>query len=121
VTEGDHDHTEVDWSPRGDLLAFVSARHDNRETTCARTCDLCPDGSGLRAVTHGGLGVDRLRFTPDGATLCFTGPEPTGRRCAVCRNESLWTVPVDSPAEPRRITDQSGTTSRRRAAPRAHR
>lgn len=108
LTGGGYEHSEVHWSPRGDLLAFVSARHPERDENLRSDVFVCaPDGSGLRALTDGGLGVGQPRFTPDGATVCFSasrlGPdELTG----VCRNEGLWSVPADGSAEPRPLTDQ---------------
>ncbi len=108
VTDGDYDHGDVAWSPTGDLLAFVTARHENRANDLRADLWVCaPDGSGPRAVTDGRVGPSGPRFTPDGATLCFTSSRLDGDALrAVCRNESLWSVPVDGSAQPRRITDQ---------------
>ncbi|MGR6918625.1 S9 family peptidase [[Actinomadura] parvosata] len=107
VTEGDYDHGEVAWSPDGELLAFVAARHDERDTTVTGDVWVCaPDGSRLRRVTGTDLSVSGPRFTPDGAALCFFGyvAGPEGRR-VVCRNAGLWTVPVAGGAA-RRLTDE---------------
>jgi Tol biopolymer transport system component len=109
VTSGDYEHADVDWSPRGDLLAFVSARHDKREEDLRTDVFVCaPDGTGLRALTAGGYGVGQPAFTPDGATVCFTaGPLGPGDLTGVCRNEGLWAVPSDGSAPARQLTDQS--------------
>ena len=108
VTDDDIDHTDLSWSPDGSLLAFVSERHDNRGNDLRSDVFVCaPDGSGLRALTSGGLGVSQPRFAPDGSTVCFTGVELTDNdQKAVCRNESLWSVPLDGSSGPRRLTDQ---------------
>lgn len=108
VTEGDYDHGQVRWSPDGRLLTFVSARHESRDDDLRSDVFVCaPDGSGLRALTDGGLSVDNPAFSPDGRSVCFTaGPLGPGDVFAVCRNEGLWCVPTDGSAPPRRLTDQ---------------
>ncbi|WP_344491965.1 S9 family peptidase [Nonomuraea monospora] len=107
VTEGDFDHGEVTWSPDGSLLAFVAARHDERDSTL--TSDVwvsAPDGSGLRRVTATDLAVAAPRFTPDGDAVCFLGSD-TGSdgRKLVCRNLGLWLAPLGGGAA-RRLTDE---------------
>lgn len=108
VTEGDYDHRDVRWSPTEDLLTFVSARHEQRGDDLRSDVFVCaPDGAGLRALTDGGLSVAHPTFSPDGRSVCFTaGPLGAGDRFAVCRNEALWSVPVDGSAPTRRLTDQ---------------
>ncbi|MEV1001455.1 S9 family peptidase [Nonomuraea sp. NPDC050202] len=107
VTEGDFDHGEVAWSPDGSLLAFVAARHDERDASLANDVWVsAPDGSGLRRVTATDLAVAAPRFTPDGDAVCFLGtvigPE---RRHLVCRNLGLWLAPLAG-GEARRLTDE---------------
>ncbi|MFS8478500.1 MAG: S9 family peptidase [Micromonosporaceae bacterium] len=108
LTEGDYDHQHVRWSPDGRLLTFVSARHASRDDDLRSDVFVCaPDGSGLRALTHGGLSVANPTFSPDGGLVCFTaGPLGPSDRFGVCRNEALWCAPADGSAPPRRLTDQ---------------
>lgn len=112
VTSGDFENLAVTWSPDGQTLAFISARHETRDTELATDVWVCAsDGSGLRAVTPSGspggpkLSIDQVRFAPDG-TICFSasqlsgdGAEPSGR------NVGVWTVPADGSAPPARITE----------------
>ncbi|HEX5493102.1 MAG TPA: S9 family peptidase [Mycobacteriales bacterium] len=107
VTEGDYDHTEVTWSPDGSLLAFCAARHDGRDTDLRNDVFTCaPDGSGLRRVTDTSLSVGQPAFSPDGATVYFTGAElgGSGREFAA-RNRGLYAVATDGATPPRRLTD----------------
>lgn len=112
VTDGDFDHTDVHWSPRGDLLTFVSARHPTRGEDLRSDVYVCaPDGSQPRALTHGGFGVGLPHFSTDGLLVCFTaGPLSNNDRAAVCRNEGLWAVPADGSAPARQLTDQQQIT-----------
>jgi len=113
VTSGDFDHAAVTWSPDGQSLAFVSARHDTRDTDLVSDVWLsATDGSQLRAITRGAsadgqrLSVDQVRFTPDGTSVCFAASElgPKGREISG-RNVGVWSVPADGSAPPRRLTD----------------
>ncbi|HEY8472501.1 MAG TPA: S9 family peptidase [Natronosporangium sp.] len=107
VTDGDYDHTGVDWSPTGDLLTFAASRHENAGNDLRTDVWVCaPDGSGLRALTAGGFSAAQPRFTPDGQAVCFVSAKlGTGNRAAVCRNAGLWSVPVAG-GEPTRLTDE---------------
>ncbi len=113
VTSGDFDHAAVAWSPDGQLLGFVSARHDSRDTDLVTDVWLCaPDGSQPRPVTRGmsggehRLSVDQVTFTPGGTSVCFTAVElgANGRE-RLGRNSGLWSVPADGSGPPVRLTD----------------
>ena len=113
VTSGDFEHAAVAWSPDGQHLVFVSARHDARDADLVTDVWLCaPDGSQPRSLTRGvsqsgrPLAIDQARFTPDGTSVCFTAVElgADGREM-LGRNGGLWLVPADGSAPPRRLTD----------------
>jgi dipeptidyl aminopeptidase/acylaminoacyl peptidase len=109
VTEGDVDYSGVDWSGSGELLTFAAARHPGAGDDLRCDVWVCaPDGSGLRALTTGGLSAGQPRFAPDGRSVCFVAIALGGDdRSVVCRNAGVWSVPVDraGSVEPRRLTD----------------
>ncbi len=112
VTGGDFENTAVTWSPDGQTLAFVAARHETRDTELATDVWVCaPDGSGLRAVTRSGspegpkLSIDQVCFAPDG-TVCFSASQLSANGVGPGgRNVGVWTVPADGSAPPARITE----------------
>jgi dipeptidyl aminopeptidase/acylaminoacyl peptidase len=107
VTDGERDHGPADWSPDGTLLTFASARHATAGDDLRNDVWVChPDGSGLRALTNGGLSASQPRFSPDGATVCFVAVSlgKDERSATVCRHSGLWSVPVDGTAQPVRLT-----------------
>src|SRR5690606_10013026 len=108
VTDGEYEHSGVDWSPDGELLTFAAARHQGAGDDLRTDVWVCrPDGSGLRALTDGGLNAGQPRFGPDGRTVYFVAVplEKDERSSVVCRNNGLWAVPVDGSDRPVRLTD----------------
>ncbi len=112
VTSGEFDHADVAWSQDGHHLAFVSARHDGRDTDLVSDVWVCaPDGSSLRPVTRGAsadgprLSISQARFTPDGTSVCFIGAELGVAGGSTGRNAGVWSVPADGSAPPTRLTD----------------
>ncbi|KEH40612.1 uncharacterized protein [Medicago truncatula] len=79
LTEGEWIDTMPCWSPKGDLIAFSSNRHDGGNSQAFGIYVVRVDGSGLRRVEVG-KGVDgeremlnHVRFSGDGEWLLFTG------------------------------------------------
>ncbi|WJX16757.1 hypothetical protein P8452_06747 [Trifolium repens] len=78
LTEGEWIDTMPFWSPKGDLIAFSSNRHDSKNSEVFGIYVVNVDGSGLRRIEIGG-GVfgerERLNhvcFSGDGEWLLFT-------------------------------------------------
>jgi dipeptidyl aminopeptidase/acylaminoacyl peptidase len=116
LTSGDYDHGDLTWRPDSGLLAFVTARHDERgDDSRTDIWAVAPDGTGLRALTHGGMYLFTPRFAADGRSVVFCGAEldKNNHSCATA-SYGLWSVPVwpavaepgaaDGPAGPRRLT-----------------
>ncbi len=112
ATTGDFDHSSVAWSPDGQGLAFVSARHEKRDYDLVSAIWRCAaDGSDPEQITDSSdgdpkLSVDQIGFAPDGASVYFSAEElgPSGRDM-LGRNGGLWSVPADGSDAPRRLTD----------------
>ncbi|MGI8627159.1 MAG: prolyl oligopeptidase family serine peptidase [Geodermatophilaceae bacterium] len=100
ITDGDCDDVDVNWSPDGARLAFMSDRdndgtprdHEDR-TSSISTC--APDGADLTFVAGGERSCSSPQWTADGRQIVFLGSEvgPSGLDF-VARNSSLYVVPA---------------------------
>lgn len=108
ITMGDIDHESVDWSPAGDLLAFVAAAHPERGDDLRSDVWVChTDGTGRRALTHGGHSPGVARFSADGSLVIFSGYRiGDAGRCGVALNTSAWSVQTDGGSSAVRLTDE---------------
>ena len=123
VTEGEHGHTGVAWSPDGRLLAWIAAHHATRDTDLRADVWVAtvddPDAP-PRRVTDTTASPARVAFTDDGASVLFAGVGPfDGPEGIAGRSTSLWRVPTDASRAPERLTDEEtvdlaafGVTSR---------
>jgi dipeptidyl aminopeptidase/acylaminoacyl peptidase len=108
LTDGDYDDRDVAWSPDGRRLAFLSARHEDRETTLYSDVYTCAvEGGDVVRVTPTTLFADgRPTYTASGAEIAFRGSGlGEDGRDFVARNSALWAVPADGSAPPRQLTD----------------
>jgi dipeptidyl aminopeptidase/acylaminoacyl peptidase len=113
LTDGDYDDGNIRFSPDGSRLAFVSARHSERDVDLANNIhELALDEEGGQPVAvtgaHARYGIDGFAYAPDG-TIYFVGSDlgDLGRDF-VGRNGALYRLAVDGgPAE--RVTDPALT------------
>ncbi|HZD68527.1 MAG TPA: S9 family peptidase [Actinomycetes bacterium] len=102
LTHGDFDHGDPAWSPDGRLLAFVSARHADRDFDELSDVFVAPaEGGDAVQVTRTTVPASRPAFSPDGGTIWFAAAQTE----EAGRNAGLWSVPADGSAPPRRLTD----------------
>jgi len=73
LTEGDFEDHSPAWSPDGETIAFVSARHPDWDLHMVSDVYLVAASAGEpRRVTQGGGSFSRLSWAPDGARLAAT-------------------------------------------------
>lgn len=98
LTDGDQDDQDPVWSPDGTTIAFVSSRHDTRETDLRSAvhlvrADATGDTKGVAEpvpATAGDLAVATARWLPDDRLVLAAGEVgPTGRDF-VGRPGRLW-------------------------------
>ncbi|MDQ3528506.1 MAG: S9 family peptidase [Actinomycetota bacterium] len=103
LTRGDYDHAEPAWSPDGRTLAFVAARHDERDTDLISDIFLVPaEGGDARQVTDTTQALTQPVFTPDGSTICYRAQSNTD---IVGRNTQLFRIPADGSAAPQALSE----------------
>jgi dipeptidyl aminopeptidase/acylaminoacyl peptidase len=79
VTDGDVDDTDVAWSPDGETLAFVSARHDGADADLVTDVYVVPAGGGTpRRVSDGRGSCASPVFTSDGRSIVVTAEPDLG-------------------------------------------
>jgi dipeptidyl aminopeptidase/acylaminoacyl peptidase len=109
VTEGEYDNDDPAWSPDGEWLTFVSARHESYDNDLANDVWIVrPDGSAARALSDTSLYASQPRFVPDGSAVVFTGVRVGDDRMhAMGQNEVPWSVPVEGTGQtPRPLLDE---------------
>ena len=102
LTSGDCPDSDPTWSPDGHSIAFVSARHEDRDYDDATDLWMVPAAGGTpRRVTDTIGPAMHPAFSPDGRTLAYLGRRHQNE---FGRNVRVFTVPVEGGA-PRSLTD----------------
>jgi len=72
ITDGDWDDTSPSWSPDGAMLAFTSARHDNRDhDDWSDAWSVPASGGGPTRLTATDRIVSGTSWSPDGTSVAF--------------------------------------------------
>ena len=107
ITDGDWHDNNPEWSPDGRLIAFVSARHEDRDYDNAADVFVVPaDGGEARRVTDTAGPASLPEFSPDGRSIAYLGHRHLNE---AARNLRLFTVPVEGGA-PTCLTEELDRT-----------
>jgi len=102
LTEGSFENHHPTWAPDGQHVAFVSARHDERDEDSAADIYTVPVGGGAaRQITRTMGPVSWPVYSADGRTVAYIGH---AHARAVSRHHRLYTVPAVGGA-PRCLTE----------------
>ncbi|HEY9498208.1 MAG TPA: S9 family peptidase [Terrimesophilobacter sp.] len=112
LTSGDYDHGYAEFSPDGSRIAFVSARHPERDVDLANNIfelAIDEDGAEPEQVTgrHAKYSIDGLSYTTGGSILFIAGEVGDGRDF-VARNSALYRLDRNGESA-RRLTDPENT------------
>jgi dipeptidyl aminopeptidase/acylaminoacyl peptidase len=93
ITVGVFDNHHLTWAPDSRHVAFVSARHAERDEDGAADVFIVPiDGGEPRQITRTEGPASFPAFSPDGRTIAYLGhADPRG----VSRHSRVYTVPVE--------------------------
>lgn len=110
LTFGEMNESQPAWSPDGKALAFVSARHDDRDydnksdvwTIAVEEGDDGASAAPCRVTSTTGPCATPV-FSPDGTMIAYTGHDnaPNSGPATIT---GLWVVPTDGSAAPRNLT-----------------
>lgn len=107
LTFGDCNESQPAWSPDGRTLAFVSARHDDRDyDNKSDVWTIAADESfaAPRRVTRTTGPCAGPVFSPDGRAIAYTGHD-NAADSGPSTITGLWLVPADGSAPPRNLVD----------------
>lgn len=105
ITDGDFDDTMPTWSPDSRRIAFVSARHADRDVDLASDVFVVDAVGGTpERLTDTRHPVLHPAFAGDGSWLAYLGigADPVD---VAGRTTGLWRVPADGSQPPRRLSD----------------
>lgn len=107
LTSGDVFDRDPQWSPTGDVIAFVGNRREDRKSLMASTILTVPSSGGdVSALAEDNASFGNPSWSPDGTQLAFTG-HLDAKAGAV--NNRLWVV-SSTGGDARSLTDAWDTS-----------
>jgi TolB protein len=83
LTDDDAEQFEAQWSPRGDLIAFVSQETTDTGDAKGFLEVIAPSGQGRQIMAEGDFALGEPLWSPDGTRIAFTRYTRLGRPSAV--------------------------------------
>lgn len=106
LTFDDSDESDLDFSPDGSRICFVSAKHDSRNNDPRLDIWTVSLAEGkVDAHTAGGWGIFTPRFSPDGTSIYFSGAALTDSGFSDgYASFGVWAVDSWGQSTPRRVS-----------------
>lgn len=97
ITYSAHQHSQVSWSPDGELLVFIRSNETGMGNNVVVTSK---DGSQHRVLTNGQAVRSSPKFSPDGKFIAYIETTPI-------RTPDIWIIPTEG-GSPQQITNSMG-------------
>ncbi len=108
LTKGEFDVSAADWSPDGNVIAFVAnTREDADYTLIKDVWVVSSDGGGLRKVVEGRGLINSVAWSPDGKLLAYASMGPFDQE-AKYRYGNIWIAPSEG-GSPINLTEDFDT------------
>jgi dipeptidyl aminopeptidase/acylaminoacyl peptidase len=108
LTFDDADDSDLDWSPDGSRICFLSAKHgDRRNRPREDVWSVSVREGKVECHTSGGMTPFRPRFSPDGERIFFSGAELTEQGFSDgYASFGIWVVDVSGEPKPERVSSE---------------
>lgn len=108
ITSGEFDNYAAAWSPDGARVAFISSRHEQRDTEARTEAYVVGvDGGVPESWSDGLYAVGGITWSPDGNRLAVIGTPALAEGGGCSLTCQSWIYILEPNERPRRITDDS--------------
>lgn len=88
LTDGKHPVSKPQWSPTGNLIAFISQSKQKQDEVFV----IAPPGGGYRQITHSLHGVQQFAWSPAGDRIAYVTPDDPINAKELARHDDLFDV-----------------------------
>ncbi len=88
LTDGKHPVSKPHWSPKGNLIAFISQSKQKQDEVFV----ISPGGGGSRQITHTVHGVQQFAWSPAGDRIAYVTPDDPVNAKELARHDDLFDV-----------------------------